>query len=788
MRNVRQMVNRVAAGRLHDRGVCRVRDVDRRGALPGAAPTAAAWRGRATPSAGSRWRSAGSVDPADPDCVSWSAPAGRRCVRAFLHFVPWGTDGMSLDLMRRDRTAEPGRQRAAHRRARCRRRPTLGVKRVSLNFAAFRSALERGERLGAGPMLAGLAPGAALRLALVPDRVALPVQRQVPAAAGSRASSSTRRRRPAAGRPWPRSRPRRSSPGPAGPARGRCAASGQATAWLAAAGRRPARRHGRRQRHPRLVLRRRRVVRAGRRRSRTGCALLDAGRRPGRRRRRVHPTRRRAADRRRRSCAGCSRSWPRSGRGGRAWSPSTRCAPRSPPRRLEAGAGMVNDVSGGLADPGDGRGRRRRRGAVRRHALARAQHPHAVPGGLRRRRRRRVPRAVRAGWRPWCARGDRRRADRARPRLRLRQAGRAQLAPAAGLDRLHGARPPGAGGTSRKRSSAGSACRTGCPAPTAAERDAATAATTRASPPRPGRGACGCTTCPSSARRRAGRRVRGPATAEPPEVHRDRISLSAACAAGASTASSTTRSATARTFVVDVTLHVDLSRAAAHRRPGPTRSTTPRWPATSWPLIEGESLDLIETLASADRRRGARPAAGRGGRGHRPQARGAGRPSRSATSPVTVQPASASAPGRRRAGRQPRRLARAPSRRGRPRGLPGLIDVVDVSPVVETDPVGGPDQPAYLNAVRAGPDHLAPCDAAALGLHAIEAEHGRAREVRWGAADPGPRPHPVRRPGDTGVEHGTDPDAAAAAPPRARARLRARAVAPRRPRGGPAGR
>ena len=31
--------------------------------------------------------------------------------------------------------------------------PGLGVKRVSLNFAMFRAALERGERIGAGPVL-----------------------------------------------------------------------------------------------------------------------------------------------------------------------------------------------------------------------------------------------------------------------------------------------------------------------------------------------------------------------------------------------------------------------------------------------------------------------------------------------------------------------------------------------------------------------------------------------------------------------------------------------------------
>jgi lysyl-tRNA synthetase class 2 len=31
--------------------------------------------------------------------------------------------------------------------------PELGVRRVSLNFAAFRDAIERGERIGAGPIL-----------------------------------------------------------------------------------------------------------------------------------------------------------------------------------------------------------------------------------------------------------------------------------------------------------------------------------------------------------------------------------------------------------------------------------------------------------------------------------------------------------------------------------------------------------------------------------------------------------------------------------------------------------
>jgi lysyl-tRNA synthetase class 2 len=54
--------------------------------------------------------------------------------------------------MRRDRAADAGLNElmivAAMRAA-----PDLGVTRLSLNFSVFRSALERGGRLGAGPIL-----------------------------------------------------------------------------------------------------------------------------------------------------------------------------------------------------------------------------------------------------------------------------------------------------------------------------------------------------------------------------------------------------------------------------------------------------------------------------------------------------------------------------------------------------------------------------------------------------------------------------------------------------------
>jgi dihydroneopterin aldolase / 2-amino-4-hydroxy-6-hydroxymethyldihydropteridine diphosphokinase len=60
------------------------------------------------------------------------------------------------------------------------------------------------------------------------------------------------------------------------------------------------------------------------------------------------------------------------------------------------------------------------------------------------------------------------------------------------------------------------------------------------------------------------------------------------------------------------------------------------------------------------------------------------------------------------------------------------LQITAVSDLFETDPVGGPDQPVYLNAVVLGRTRLA-----AFGLlselHGIEADHGRVRETRWGA-------------------------------------------------------
>jgi lysyl-tRNA synthetase class 2 len=148
MRNVRQMVARVCR-QGYVANIRRVADIDR-DEIDRLISRADSWRGSPTERGFSM--ALGRVGgPEDGQCVIATATEN-GVLRGLLHFVPWGSDGLSLDLMRRDRSAQPGVNdfliveaiKAAH---------ALGVKRISLNFAVFRAALERGERIGAGPVL-----------------------------------------------------------------------------------------------------------------------------------------------------------------------------------------------------------------------------------------------------------------------------------------------------------------------------------------------------------------------------------------------------------------------------------------------------------------------------------------------------------------------------------------------------------------------------------------------------------------------------------------------------------
>jgi lysyl-tRNA synthetase class 2 len=148
MRNVRQMVSRVAR-----HGYCsqvrRIADIPRE-EIESMCLQADSWRGSQTERGFSM--ALGRIgEPGDERCVVATATED-GVLRAVLHFVPWGSDGLSLDLMRRDRQSQPGLNDFLITET-IKAAPSLSVQRISLNFAVFRSALERGERIGAGPVL-----------------------------------------------------------------------------------------------------------------------------------------------------------------------------------------------------------------------------------------------------------------------------------------------------------------------------------------------------------------------------------------------------------------------------------------------------------------------------------------------------------------------------------------------------------------------------------------------------------------------------------------------------------
>ncbi|MFC0360074.1 2-amino-4-hydroxy-6-hydroxymethyldihydropteridine diphosphokinase [Kytococcus schroeteri] len=184
-------------------------------------------------------------------------------------------------------------------------------------------------------------------------------------------------------------------------------------------------------------------------------------------------------------------------------------------------------------------------------------------------------------------------------------------------------------------------------------------------------------------------------------------------------------------FVVDLVAHLPVGAGA-----GDDIGATLHYGQAAEVLVatvEGEPVDLLETLA--ERLLDAVQALPGGDRCprlevtvHKPQA------------PITVPFADASVTAVRE--RELPAVVALGANLGDPAGtlasavaalaaLPG-VRLTGLSPLVETDPVGGVEQPVYLNAValvrttRGAADLLA-------ALHGIEAAHGRTREVRWGA-------------------------------------------------------
>ncbi len=183
-------------------------------------------------------------------------------------------------------------------------------------------------------------------------------------------------------------------------------------------------------------------------------------------------------------------------------------------------------------------------------------------------------------------------------------------------------------------------------------------------------------------------------------------------------------------FVVDVELEVDLARAGASDDLAHTVSYA-EVASDVVARVEGEPFDLIERLAEVIAGDAlARPLVESVVvTVHKPQA------------PVGVPFADVAVRVERHRpwvpvvvalganlGDRGRTLSRALARLRRTGGLRHIR----VSQAFETDPVGGPDQPAYLNAVAVAQTRHTPVRLLSL-LHAIEDDFGRTREIRWGA-------------------------------------------------------
>lgn len=180
-------------------------------------------------------------------------------------------------------------------------------------------------------------------------------------------------------------------------------------------------------------------------------------------------------------------------------------------------------------------------------------------------------------------------------------------------------------------------------------------------------------------------------------------------------------------FVVDVVLDVDLAPAGTTDDLARTINYA-EVGADVVRRIEGPSLDLIESLAEQIA----------GDALARPAVRGVEVTVHKPSAPVGV-PFGDVAVSIHRTRAVPVVIAMGANLGDASRTLQAAIDdlgdavqSVRRAPFVSTEPVGGPDQPRYTNTVVLATTALAPHELLAA-LRAVEARHGRVREVRWGA-------------------------------------------------------
>ncbi len=91
------------------------------------------------------------ADPRDQETVITVARKEGE-IQAFLSFVPWGKTRLSLDRMQRSRECETGINELLIV-ASIEYGKNVGIKEISLNFAAFKSVFERADKISAGPVM-----------------------------------------------------------------------------------------------------------------------------------------------------------------------------------------------------------------------------------------------------------------------------------------------------------------------------------------------------------------------------------------------------------------------------------------------------------------------------------------------------------------------------------------------------------------------------------------------------------------------------------------------------------
>lgn len=183
-----------------------------------------------------------------------------------------------------------------------------------------------------------------------------------------------------------------------------------------------------------------------------------------------------------------------------------------------------------------------------------------------------------------------------------------------------------------------------------------------------------------------------------------------------------------QTFVVDVVMSVDLAPAGASDRLDDTVNYA-EVAGDVVALVEGEPLDLIEALAAriADRVLARPLVEAVDVVVHKPEAP-VGHPftdvqvriCRERREPVVIALGANLGDARHTLGHAVAAVAR----------LPG-VEVHRVSGLYQTEPVGGPAQLEYANAVLLASTARTP-SGLLRALHAIEEQHGRVRDVHWG--------------------------------------------------------